>query len=156
MVLGEPLPRIPKAGRRLPGAEEVAGPCGQPAPSELIAGVEEFNAGLYYECHETLELLWRATARPERWLYQGILQVGVGLHHLRRRNWRGAVALLERGLKLLAAYPDRCQGVNVQALSEQAEAIRSFLVAEGPAGLERFDWSLAPKIEITSLEEREL
>jgi predicted metal-dependent hydrolase len=103
-----------------------------------------------------LELLWRATPGPERWLYQGILQVGVGLHHLRRRNRRGAVALLERGLRLLSAYPDGCQGVNVQALRRQTEAIRSFLVAEGPAGLESFDWSLAPKIEITSLEETEL
>ncbi len=139
----------PKTGRRrLPSAEEVVGLCAQPAPPELIAGLEEFNAGLYFECHETLELLWRARPGPERWLYQGILQVGIGLHHLRRRNGHGAVALLERGLRLLLAYPDRCQGVNVKSLREQAETIRDFLVAEGTAGLERFDWSRAPKIEV--------
>ena len=50
-----------------------------------------------------------ARSGPDRWLYQGILQVGVSLHHLRRGNWVGAVNLMERGLHLLSAYPDRCQ-----------------------------------------------
>jgi len=33
-----------------------------------------------------LELLWRAERRDVRRLYQGILQIGVAFHHLRRRK----------------------------------------------------------------------
>ncbi len=41
----------------------------------------QFNRGEFFEQHETLELLWRATRTPDRALYHDILQIGVGLHH---------------------------------------------------------------------------
>ena len=138
----------PRRRRPLPSAAEVEGPCRESPPSELRAGIEEFNAGLYFECHETLEELWMDRAGPERWLYQGILQVGVSLYHLRRGNWVGAVNLMERGLHLLSAYPACCQGVQVGALRKRAERVLQYLVSEGRPGVERFDWDLAPKIEI--------
>ncbi len=134
--------------RPLPNAVEVEAPCRESPPPELRAGIEEFNAGLYFECHETLEELWIARAGPDRWLYQGILQVGVSLHHLRRGNWVGAVNLMERGLHLLSAYPDRCQGVEVSALRRSSERILRYLRSEGRPGVDKFDWNLAPKIGI--------
>ena len=134
--------------RRLPNAVEVEAPCRESPPPELRAGIEEFNAGLYFECHETLEELWMARSGPDRWLYQGILQVGVSLHHLRRRNWVGAVNLMERGLHLLSAYPAVCQGVEVSALRRSSERILRYLRSEGRPGVDKFDWNLAPKIEI--------
>ena len=142
--------RRPRVRRRrpLPNAVEVEAPCRESPPPELRAGIEEFNAGLYFECHETLEELWMDRSGPERWLYQGILQVGVSLHHLRRRNWVGAVNLMERGLHLLSAYPARCQGVQVDALRRSSEHVLQYLTSEGRPGVDKFDWSLAPKIEI--------
>ena len=134
--------------RPLPNAVEVEAPCRESPPPELRAGIEEFNAGLYFECHETLEELWMARAGPDRWLYQGILQIGVSLHHLRRRNWVGAVNLMERGLHLLSAYPDRCQGIEVSALRRSSEQILRYLISEGRSGVEEFDWKLAPQIGI--------
>ena len=134
--------------RPLPNAVEVEAPCRESPPPELRAGIEEFNAGLYFECHETLEELWMARAGPDRWLYQGILQIGVSLYHLRRRNWVGAVNLMERGLHLLSAYPDRCQGIEVSALRRSSEQILRYLISEGRPGVEEFDWKLAPKIGI--------
>ena len=142
--------RRPRVRRRrpLPSAVEVEAPCRESPPPELRAGIEEFNAGLYFECHETLEELWMARAGPDRWLYQGILQIGVSLHHLRRGNWVGAVNLMERGLHLLSAYPDRCQGVEVSALRRSSEQILRYLISEGRSGVEEFDWKLAPQIGI--------
>ena len=134
--------------RPLPNAVEVEAPCRESPPPELRAGIEEFNAGLYFECHETLEELWMARAGPDRWLYQGILQIGVSLHHLRRGNWVGAVNLMERGLHLLSAYPDRCQGIEVSALRRSSEQILRYLISEGRPGVEEFDWKLAPQIGI--------
>ncbi len=63
----------------------------EPPPPALIRGLAQFNAGEYWECHETLEVLWRADPRPIRALYQGILQVGVAFYHLHRGNYNGAV-----------------------------------------------------------------
>ena len=37
-------------------------------------------AASIFEQHETLELLWRAERRDIRYLYQGILQIGVAFH----------------------------------------------------------------------------
>ena len=68
--------------------------CKKEPPALLIQGVQEFNSGLYYECHETLEELWLQERAAVRELYQGILQVGVALYKQRQANYRGAVNLL--------------------------------------------------------------
>ena len=57
--------------------------CAEPPPSLLLKGIEQFNRGEFFAQHETLEELWRAETRDVRYLYQGILQIGVGLHHSR-------------------------------------------------------------------------
>ena len=56
--------------------------CPDVPPAALRTGIEQFNRGEYFECHETLEALWLAEPTSLRRLYQGILQVGVALHHL--------------------------------------------------------------------------
>ena len=97
----EPSSRDRKAARRpkrVPGGaieEPTRARCDEPAPPELIRGIEQFNAGEFFQQHETLELLWRDTTAPVRGLYHGILQVGVGFHHWRGRNFHGASVLLE-------------------------------------------------------------
>jgi len=45
--------------------------CLEAASPAFLEGVEEFNRGEFYECHETLEALWLAEPRPIRGLYQG-------------------------------------------------------------------------------------
>lgn len=100
----------------------------------LQAAVRQFNAGDYFQCHETLEDLWGAEAGTVRALYQGLLQVAVGLHHLRRGNQRGALALLARGAGLLRAFPTVCQGVDLTAFILETEQLRVQLEI---AGLER-------------------
>ena len=71
--------------------------CSQPASPTLLAAIRQFNAGAFFTCHETLEELWRIETIPLRTFYQGLLQVAVGLNHLRRGNERGTVALLNSG-----------------------------------------------------------
>ena len=48
-------------------------------PEEFWLGVEQFNAGQFYACHDTLEALWIEATEPEKALYQGILQIAVAL-----------------------------------------------------------------------------
>src|SRR6266542_3604300 len=65
------------------------GACDEAPPRQLLEAIEQFNRGEYFEQHETLELLWRDERREIRRLYQGILQIGVAFHHLRRLNHHG-------------------------------------------------------------------
>ena len=122
--------------------------CNEPAPAALLEGIEQFNRGEYFEQHETLELLWRAEPRDVRRLYQGILQIGVAFHHLRRLNHHGTVYMLTRGSRYLAPFVPRCQSVDVEALlSEAATALRE-VERLGPNRLDEFDWRLAPRVRL--------
>jgi uncharacterized protein len=106
--------------------------CGEAPPPALLAGIAQFNAGEYWECHETLEEIWRVEPDTIRYLYQGILQVGVGLYHLRRGNYRGAVNKLTSGLAYLAPSEPACLGVNVARLRAEAGAVLAQLQTLGP------------------------
>ncbi len=123
-------------------------PCSEEPPPELVAGVAQFNRGEYFEQHETLELLWRAERRDIRRLYQGILQVGVAFHHLRRLNHHGTVHMLTRGSNYLAPFAPRCQSVNVERLLKDAAAALAEVERLGPGRLAEFDWTLAPTVEL--------
>jgi predicted metal-dependent hydrolase len=121
--------------------------CGQPPPDLLLQGVEQFNRGQYFEQHETLEALWRAERDDVRYLYQGILLVGVGLFHLfTRANYHGAVVKLETGVRLLQWFRPTCQGVDVDALIAEANRARDAIVALGPERLAEFDPALTPRV----------
>jgi predicted metal-dependent hydrolase len=122
--------------------------CNEPAPAALLEGIEQFNRGEYFEQHETLELLWRAERRDVRYLYQGILQVGVAFHHLRRLNHHGTVYMLTRGSRYLAPFAPRCQSVNVEALLREAAQALQAVERLGPDRLGEFDWRLAPRVQL--------
>lgn len=122
--------------------------CDEPPPIALLEGIGQFNRGEYFEQHETLEILWRAEKRPVRRLYQGILQIGVAFHHLRRGNYHGVVYMLTRGSMYLKPLAPACQGIDVAAL--RADAARTLRLVEdlGPARLHEFDWRLAPQVKL--------
>jgi hypothetical protein len=122
--------------------------CDEPPPPELLAGVEQFNRGEYFEQHETLELLWRAEPRPVRRLYQGVLQIGVAFHHMRRRNYHGVVYMLTRGSMYLAPFVPECHQIDVEALVGAAARALAHVEALGPDRLGEFDWRLAPKVQL--------
>jgi predicted metal-dependent hydrolase len=128
--------------------------CDEPPPPLLLEGIAQFNRGAYFEQHETLETLWRAEARPVRQLYQGILQVGVAFHHLRRRNYHGVVYMLTRGSMYLRPFAPSCQGVDVAALLEAATRALGTVEALGPSRLHDFEWGLAPRVTLVERHSR--
>ena len=122
--------------------------CHEPPPLQLLEGIAQFNRGEFFEQHETLELLWRAERRDIRYLYQGILQIGVAFHHLRKLNHHGTVYMLTRGPRYLAPFAPSCQRVDVAALLRDAAAALAEVERLGPGRLAEFDWRLAPKVRI--------
>ena len=96
--------------------------CAEPPPPQLLEGIAQFNRGEFFEQHETLERLWRAETRNIRYLYQGILQIGVAFHHLRRQNHHGTVYMLTRGQSYLAPLRRAVSASTSQALLDDAAA----------------------------------
>ncbi|MEH2166419.1 MAG: DUF309 domain-containing protein [Nostoc sp.] len=101
-------------------------------PQEFWQGVEQFNSGQFYACHDTLEALWIEAGEPEKTFYQGILQIAVALYHLENRNWRGAVILLGEGSNRLRRYPSSYSGVDVDELLSQSAVLLTTLQQIGP------------------------
>jgi predicted metal-dependent hydrolase len=122
--------------------------CDEPPPPELLEGIAQFNRGEYFEQHETLERLWRAERRDIRYLYQGILQIGVAFHHLRKLNHHGTVYMLTRGARYLAPFAPACQRVDVATLLRDAAAALREVERIGPSRLPEFDWALAVKVRL--------
>ncbi|MBI4504761.1 MAG: DUF309 domain-containing protein [Chloroflexi bacterium] len=124
------------------------GRCAEPPPPPLLEGIALFNAREFFECHEILELLWRAEPDAIRSLYQGIIQVGVAYFHLLRGNWWGAVKLLDAGLLRLRAFTPACHGVDVARLVHESERCRAELERLGEEGLAGFDRAWIPQVHL--------
>src|SRR5262245_10448726 len=84
-------------------------------------GVAEFNAGKFFECHDTLEEIWQGMRGPSRDFFQGLIQISVGFYHLRNGNLRGGQSQLEKGLKALQRYGDRYAGMELGNLRGEVE-----------------------------------
>ena len=101
-------------------------------PAEFWLGIEQFNQGDYYACHDTLEAIWMDANPSDQAFYQGILQIAVGLYHLSNLNWQGAAILLGEGSHRLDAYGDIYGGIDVADLINQATHWLTALQTKGP------------------------
>jgi predicted metal-dependent hydrolase len=81
----------------------------------ILRGVEQFNRGFYFECHDTLEEVWNGLRGEPRDFFQGLIQVSVAFYHLSGGNLVGAESLLQRALKRLSRYPDSCYGFDLSS-----------------------------------------
>jgi predicted metal-dependent hydrolase len=90
----------------------------QSVQAAIDKGVEEFNRQAFFDCHETLEDLWRIYDGPERECIQGIIQIAVGYHHHLRGNQAGALKLLRRGRERILKFQPGCFGYDTDSLAE--------------------------------------
>lgn len=129
-------------------------PCREPLPDGARRAVDEFNAGEYFEQHETLELVWRAETRPVRDLYRGILQIGLAFLQIERGNARGAIKMFERAFRWLEPFRPACQGVDVDRLVQEARTVYDQVKLLGTAHSGEFDRSTLPRIHLMSAPRR--
>ena len=119
------------------------------APAELLLkGIHEFNAGAYFEQHETLEQAWRAEPGPIRQLYQGVLQIGVAYYQIQRHNYTGAIKMFQRAWQYLNPLPEVCQGVDVAQLRHDARAAQAELERLGPQRIAAFNPVLLKPVQM--------
>lgn len=111
-------------------------------PAPYLESLRLYNEGAYFEAHEVLEDLWRVTEGPDRRFYQGLIQLAVVLHHLRRGNPVGARNVLYTCRGHLEPYRPRHGGLDVDALLALLARVQSMLasgIVQVPDALPRLE-----------------
>jgi uncharacterized protein len=83
----------------------------------------------YFECHEVMEELWLEEGRD--YLYQGLLQVAVGLHHHRGGNIDGGIKLLRAAIAKLENRERIVLGIDLDRLVADSRVHLAGLMANG-------------------------
>jgi hypothetical protein len=79
----------------------------------VARGAALFNGGLFFECHEYFEGLWRAAPAADRDFYQGLILVAAGFYHLEKGNVHGAGVKLGAGMHRLSACAPAYGGLDL-------------------------------------------
>ena len=91
-------------------------------------GRERFNAGRFFDAHESWEEIWRSTAPEPTELWRGLIQVAVGLHHhVVRGKPAHARRVLGRGLRRLEPFPQGTEGLDLDTLRAAARTWEAWL-----------------------------
>jgi hypothetical protein len=120
--------------------------CDELPPVLFYTGLEQFNRGEYFEQHESLEEIWILEPRPLRYLYQGILKIGVGFYKLRLGNYRGTINHINGGIAYLEPFGKECLGVDVGRLIREAAEVHDRVVQLGRERIGEFDLSSLPLV----------
>ena len=96
----------------------------------FLKGIQEFNDGLFFECHETLEEIWLEDHGEDRKFYQGIIQIAAGYYKLEQGVPAGALKLWRMGVEKLAPYSPAHLGISVDALIQAVEENLAELAAK--------------------------
>ena len=89
-------------------------------------GIDLFNEGKFFECHEAWEEVWKRSEGDAKLFYQGIIQAAVAILHAQRGNLTGAASLYSKASAKLDHLPREHMGI---ALSELRDALKSFIEA---------------------------
>ena len=139
-----PAPKKPAArNRRLLTEEEV-----EERRHILVAGIEQYNDGYFFQAHETWEELWIPSPMPVRDFLQGLIQTAAAFVHLMRHEYPGTVRLLTAAIEKLETFPAGYMAIDVETLTSQVRSARDALQALGPSRLEEWDQSAIPRIQL--------
>lgn len=87
-------------------------------------GIELFNAGRFFDCHEVWEEVWKRTSGAEKVFYQGMIQASVAILHAERGNRRGARSTWDKARAKLESLQAEHMGI---ALDELRDAVAAFI-----------------------------
>lgn len=109
-------------------------------PGNLVTGCNEFNAGLFFECHERFEEIWQEEQSGVRDCYKGLIQIAAGFVHITRGNHFGAERLLRTALGYLAPYrAEGALGFDIERICLDAEDVYARVMERAPGQMESFD-----------------
>ena len=87
-------------------------------------GIDLFNEGRFFECHEAWEEVWKRSDGEVRLYYQGLIQAAVAILHAQRGNLEGARSLYQKASTKLENLPHEHMGL---AVGELRTDLRQFI-----------------------------
>jgi predicted metal-dependent hydrolase len=85
-------------------------------PDFYEQGIELFNQGRFFECHEAWEEIWKRSDGELKLFYQGLIQAAVAILHAQRGNLEGAKSLHEKASAKLSPIPHEHLGLAIGEL----------------------------------------
>ena len=120
-------------------------------PREYLEGIRSFNAGNYFEAHETWEEIWVRASGEARLFLQMLIQAAVCLHHYERGNRRGALGLYQRVLEKISRLPGVYMSLDVSRFAEQFKTFFAPLLKDS-GDLNQVPTSARPTIQLLAEE----
>ncbi len=120
-----------------PAVSESQSDSGEPAfdstaievyPREYLQGIEDFNAGRYFDAHEVWEEIWLRSSGETKVFYQMLIQAAVGLHHYERGNARGARGMYANVIEKLGRLPSIFMSLDLADFCRQFKVALSELI----------------------------
>jgi predicted metal-dependent hydrolase len=118
-------------------------------PREYLQGIEDFNAGRYFDAHEVWEEIWLRSSGERKLFYQMLIQAAVGLHHYERGNARGARGMYANVIEKLDGLPSIFMALDLAGFSRQFKAALSELIDNNNEAAPADD-KHRPRIELLS------
>ena len=96
-------------------------------------GIDLFNEGQFFECHEAWEEIWKRADGEVKLFYQGLIQAAVAILHAQRGNLEGARSLYDKASAKLDPIPPEHMGLAIADL--RLELSRFIEIATGSKGV---------------------
>lgn len=115
-------------------------------PPEYLRGIDLFNAGEYYECHEVLEDIWVISCGQEKLFYQGIIMAAVAFYDYEVGRFGAALTMHRKAKERLEQLPDRFMSLDVKTFIHQLDEFFTFTVDEARTG--QHQPTIRPRIQL--------
>ena len=86
------------------------------SPEFYEQGIDLFNQGRFFECHEAWEEIWKRSDGEAKLFYQGLIQAAVAILHAERGNFEGARSIYQKASAKLDSVPHEHMGLAVGEL----------------------------------------
>lgn len=119
------------------------------ADPRFLKGLELFNHGEYFECHEVIEDLWLEVSEsdPNRDLYKGVIQAAAAIYQWDRGVLSGARGLYRTSVQYLEKYRPEGLGLNTKKLVLEMKLLFADLDCWDGRGEVPRDKKLTPVLE---------
>jgi hypothetical protein len=93
-------------------------------------GREYFNYERFWECHETLEGVWKKTYEGEKDLVQGIILVAAAFVHYQKNENDICLSILKRGMEKIGNASGKYYNIDIDVLRNKvSEIINSGMIS---------------------------
>jgi predicted metal-dependent hydrolase len=113
------------------------------------AGLGHFNAGEFWDAHESWETIWLEAESEVHIFLQGLIQLAAAYHHVKRGTYPGGLRLFDAALQKLEGFPKRWCGIDRTGVELAAHRHREWVagVLARDAKAERLDANDFPRLD---------